>query len=59
MAYTLSLPLLLRKERRMRVNSGPSPSYLMFTEYGWQSGKVKIDNGRSNSTMADSPHRRH
>eukprot|EP00972_Heterocapsa_arctica_P015905 2345246-Heterocapsa_arctica.AAC.1 len=51
--------LLTRKELRTKDNSDQSPSCLTFIECGWQSVKVKSDNGRSNSRMADSPHRRH
>eukprot|EP00972_Heterocapsa_arctica_P048455 7142900-Heterocapsa_arctica.AAC.1 len=59
MVFTLSLPSLPRKVLRTKDNSDPLLFCPTFIECGWQSGKVKSDNGRSNSTMADSPHRRH
>eukprot|EP00972_Heterocapsa_arctica_P092265 13607671-Heterocapsa_arctica.AAC.1 len=58
-AYAQSSPSLQNKVLKIRNNSDPLPYSPMHTECGWQSERVKSDNGRSNSMMADSHRRKH
>ncbi len=58
-AYAQSSPSLRNRVLKMRGNSDPLPYSPMHTECRWQLERVKSDNGRSNSMMADSHRRKH
>eukprot|EP00972_Heterocapsa_arctica_P033925 4995183-Heterocapsa_arctica.AAC.1 len=58
-AYTQSSPSLQKKGLKMKDSSDPLPYSHVFTECGWQSERVKSDNGQANSMIADSQCQKH